>query len=94
MNAMMHACRGMVESGIHAVVAKVAALGLDPRKHLGRSIAALEPHLHHLNQVCLWQYAVAGMWWCCAGRAGMRAYMRRGCCGKCDGDKGIDGVQH
>lgn len=28
----------MIESGIHAVLAKVAALGLDPHKHLGRTL--------------------------------------------------------
>ncbi len=38
----------MIESGLHAVMIKVAALGLDPRKHLGKSIAQLEPHLLRL----------------------------------------------
>ncbi|KAG2444776.1 hypothetical protein HXX76_001519 [Chlamydomonas incerta] len=37
--------RGMVESGMEAILVKVACLGLSPRKHLGRTIAALEPHL-------------------------------------------------
>jgi hypothetical protein len=40
--------RGMIECGLHAVLVKVAALGLDPHKHLGRTIAQLEPHLHRL----------------------------------------------
>mmetsp|Transcript_35745 Transcript_35745/g.79546 ORF Transcript_35745/g.79546 Transcript_35745/m.79546 type:complete len:894 (+) Transcript_35745:147-2828(+) len=43
--------RGMIECGIEAVLIKVAALGLDPRKHLGRSIAVLEPHLHRLSDL-------------------------------------------
>lgn len=40
--------RLMVEAGIDAVLIKVAALGLDPAKHLGKSIAQLQPHLHNL----------------------------------------------
>mgnify|MGYP001807172364 CR=1 FL=1 len=30
---------------MEAILVKVACLGLSPRKHLGRTIAALEPHL-------------------------------------------------
>ncbi|EFJ40149.1 hypothetical protein VOLCADRAFT_32944, partial [Volvox carteri f. nagariensis] len=37
--------RGMVESGVEAILVKVACLGLHPRKHLGRTIAAMEPAL-------------------------------------------------
>ena len=28
----------MIDAGIHAVLAKVAALGLDPNKHLGHTL--------------------------------------------------------
>lgn len=40
----------MVSSGLHAILVKVAALGLDPRKHLGKPLAALEPHLLRLSE--------------------------------------------
>lgn len=33
----------MVESGIEAIIVKVASIGLTPRKHLGKTIAALQP---------------------------------------------------
>ncbi|XP_038597021.1 diphthine--ammonia ligase [Tachyglossus aculeatus] len=46
--------REMISSGIHAVVIKVAALGLDPAKHLGKSLEQLEPHLLELEE----QYGV------------------------------------
>jgi diphthine-ammonia ligase len=39
----------MIESGIEAVLVKVAALGLDPHRHLGRTLAAMEPALHSLR---------------------------------------------
>lgn len=39
----------MISSGIEAVLVKVAALGLDPHKHLGRTLAAMEPILHALR---------------------------------------------
>ena len=38
----------MIESGIHALLVKVAALGLDPARHLGRSLAEMEPPLQQL----------------------------------------------
>ncbi|GIL63455.1 hypothetical protein Vafri_17493, partial [Volvox africanus] len=37
--------RGMVESGVEAILVKVACLGLNPRKHLGCTINAMEPTL-------------------------------------------------
>ncbi|GLI61050.1 hypothetical protein VaNZ11_003310 [Volvox africanus] len=37
--------RGMVESGVEAILVKVACLGLHPRMHLGRTITAMEPTL-------------------------------------------------
>lgn len=35
----------------HPVACQVACLGLQPHKHLGRTIAALEPHLLNLNEM-------------------------------------------
>ena len=40
--------RSMIEADIHAVLVKVAVMGLDPGKHLGRSLAQMEPTLHRL----------------------------------------------
>ena len=39
----------MVDSQLHAIIIKVAAMGLDPYKHLGKSIAQLQPYLLRLN---------------------------------------------
>jgi hypothetical protein len=33
-----------IDSGIHAVLVKVAAMGLNPHKHLGQDLATLQPH--------------------------------------------------
>ncbi|XP_064487884.1 diphthine--ammonia ligase-like isoform X2 [Ornithodoros turicata] len=35
----------MVDSGIHAIIIKVAAMGLDPGKHLGMTIQEILPHM-------------------------------------------------
>lgn len=35
----------MIDCHIEAIVIKVAALGLDPSKHLGMTIADLHPHI-------------------------------------------------
>lgn len=32
----------MIDSGIEAIIVKVASIGLQPRKHLGRTIADLQ----------------------------------------------------
>ena len=40
--------RGMIASGIKAVLIKVAALGLVPERHLGRTLQHMEPHLHKI----------------------------------------------
>ncbi|XP_068437285.1 diphthine--ammonia ligase isoform X2 [Clinocottus analis] len=40
----------MISSDLHAVLIKVAALGLDPEKHLGKPLADMEPHLKQLSQ--------------------------------------------
>ena len=40
--------RGMIASGIKAVLIKVAALGLVPQRHLGRTLQEMEPHLHKM----------------------------------------------
>ncbi|KAK9498262.1 hypothetical protein O3M35_002940 [Rhynocoris fuscipes] len=40
----------MIDSQIDAIVIKVAALGLDPAKHLGLKISELQPHLISMNE--------------------------------------------
>ncbi|KAI5646301.1 diphthamide synthase domain-containing protein [Phthorimaea operculella] len=35
----------MIDSGVEAIIIKVAALGLDPRAHLGLSLREIQPHL-------------------------------------------------
>ena len=40
--------RGMIASGIEAVLIKVAALGLAPERHLGQTLQHMEPHLHKI----------------------------------------------
>ena len=39
---------GMIDSGINAILVKVAALGLEPHKHLGKTLQQMEPTLHKL----------------------------------------------
>ncbi|XP_002521986.2 diphthine--ammonia ligase [Ricinus communis] len=41
----------MITNGIVAITVKVAAMGLDPAKHLGKEIAFLKPHLHKLKEL-------------------------------------------
>ncbi|GLT57806.1 hypothetical protein SLA2020_307540 [Shorea laevis] len=41
----------MIMNGIAAITVKVAAMGLDPAKHLGKEIAFLEPYLHKLKDL-------------------------------------------
>lgn len=43
--------RNMITSGIDARLVKVAAIGLDPHKHLGKSIAQMEPTLIKLRDL-------------------------------------------
>ncbi|KAL3873306.1 hypothetical protein ACJMK2_036442 [Sinanodonta woodiana] len=40
----------MIDAGINAVVIKVAAMGLLPHKHLGKSLQELRGHLHKMSQ--------------------------------------------
>ena len=40
----------MVQDGVHAVLCKVAAMGLKPEKHLGKSLADMQPFLHSLRR--------------------------------------------
>lgn len=40
--------RGMIACGMEAILIKVAALGLAPARHLGRTLAQMEPHLHNM----------------------------------------------
>ncbi|KAL2937244.1 Diphthine--ammonia ligase [Bienertia sinuspersici] len=39
----------MITSGIVAIIVKVAAIGLHPGQHLGKELAHIKSHLHHLN---------------------------------------------
>jgi diphthine-ammonia ligase len=39
----------MIDSRVEAVLVKVASMGLDPHKHLGKSIAQLQPHFAALH---------------------------------------------
>lgn len=41
----------MIRNGIVAIAVKVAAIGLNPSKHLGKEIVYLEPHLHKLKEL-------------------------------------------
>ncbi|KAJ1409108.1 YjgF/YER057c/UK114 family [Sesbania bispinosa] len=41
----------MIANGIVAVTVKVAAMGLDPAKHLGKEIASLNAYLHKLKEL-------------------------------------------
>lgn len=41
----------MIETGIIAITVKVAAIGLDPSKHLGKEMSYLWPHLLKLNEL-------------------------------------------
>ncbi|CAN6462095.1 unnamed protein product [Victoria cruziana] len=41
----------MISKGIVAVLIKVAAMGLDPAKHLGRELAHMQQYLHELNRL-------------------------------------------
>ncbi|KAK9831634.1 hypothetical protein WJX74_003462 [Apatococcus lobatus] len=43
--------QAMIDSGIHAILVKVAAIGLDPHRHLGKDLASVQPHLHKLNRL-------------------------------------------
>lgn len=38
----------MIDSGMHAVIIKVAAMGLKPDKHLGCTLREIQPVMHHL----------------------------------------------
>ncbi|PON55492.1 Diphthine--ammonia ligase [Parasponia andersonii] len=40
----------MIANGILAITVKVAAMGLDPAKHLGKDLASLNSHLHKLKE--------------------------------------------
>jgi len=39
----------MIDSGIDAILIKVACIGLDPRKHLGKSLVEMRPYLMTLK---------------------------------------------
>ncbi|XP_076835211.1 uncharacterized protein LOC143481161 [Brachyhypopomus gauderio] len=42
--------REMISSGLHALLIKVAAFGLDPGRHLGKPLAEMEPYLQELSE--------------------------------------------
>lgn len=41
----------MIDAGISAILIKVAALGLEPTHHLGKSLETMQPILHKLNRL-------------------------------------------
>ncbi|GBG68914.1 hypothetical protein CBR_g3613 [Chara braunii] len=41
----------MIDGGIHAVLVKVAVLGLNPKTHLGKDLASMKPHLDRLAEL-------------------------------------------
>jgi len=41
----------MIDSGMNAILIKVAALGLDPVKHLGMNICQVQPHLRLMVRI-------------------------------------------
>jgi hypothetical protein len=61
----------MYEAGLEAVFVKVAALGLVPKKHLGKTLRQMEPVLHRLHRC-----APYGFW----GRGGGHTRTRVGGC--------------
>lgn len=42
--------REMVDAGVHAIIVKVAALGLEPSRHLGLSIANIYQHMLNMEK--------------------------------------------
>ncbi|KAL2642116.1 hypothetical protein R1flu_009703 [Riccia fluitans] len=43
--------QNMIDSGLHAVLVKVAAMGLDPKKHLGKDLSSLQPLFMRLQDL-------------------------------------------
>ncbi|GFY39585.1 diphthine--ammonia ligase [Trichonephila inaurata madagascariensis] len=39
----------MIDNKIHAIIIKVAAMGLDPKIHLGMTLEEIQPHLHAMH---------------------------------------------
>ncbi|XP_048394258.1 diphthine--ammonia ligase isoform X3 [Stegostoma tigrinum] len=44
--------REMILSNVQAMIIKVAAFGLDPEKHLGKTLDQVEPYLKQISQQC------------------------------------------
>ncbi|KAM7300134.1 diphthine--ammonia ligase [Ixodes scapularis] len=42
--------REMIDSGVNAILIKVAALGLEPKKHLGLTISEIYPHMLEMEK--------------------------------------------
>lgn len=40
----------MIDAGIHAILVKVAVIGLSPSKHLGKTLQEVQPLLLDLNR--------------------------------------------
>mgnify|MGYP005983682541 FL=1 len=40
----------MIKCEVDAIIIKVATLGLEPNKHLGRSLSSLQAHLLSMNE--------------------------------------------
>ena len=69
----------MIQAGIHAILVKVAAMGLDPHKHLGCTLAQIQPIMHRLNR-CRQSPALLA----CAGATLLCCCLCAGC-GSCPG---------
>ena len=67
--------RAMYEAGLEAVFVKVAALGLVPKKHLGKTLRQMEPVLHRLHR-CAIRYLLRER----QGRALPLPLQADGCC--------------
>ena len=44
----------MIDSHIHAILIKVATMGLEPKKHLGKTISEMYPYLLKIVSICIW----------------------------------------
>ncbi|KJE96102.1 ATP-binding domain-containing protein 4 [Capsaspora owczarzaki ATCC 30864] len=43
--------REMIDAGLEAILIKVAAVGLEPRKHLGKTLGQVHSHLQRMNEM-------------------------------------------
>ena len=54
--------QSMIDSGINAILVKVAALGLEPQKHLGKTLQQMQPILYKLARFILLPYSAQYDW--------------------------------